>query len=249
DRRLFQATSNGDLQFFEKLTDPNTLLQVTIEKNIVLHVAVQFDQLEAARKIVHLNSRLVYEANPKGNTPVHVAARVGRGGQFRMDRRLFQATSNGDLQFFEKLTDPNTLLQVTIEKNIVLHVAVQFDQLEAARKIVHLNSRLVYEANPKGNTPVHVAARGLKKNRYSRYRNRSPTSASENSESDGDTALHVAARNCNFQAVRDLVNEDPELANNENKAGESALFIAFDRECYRTAFCILDTAPMLEGTG
>nr|POF20533.1 isoform 2 of protein accelerated cell death 6 [Quercus suber] len=84
DRRLFQATSNGDLQFFEKLTDPNTLLQVTIEKNIVLHVAVQFDQLEAARKIVHLNSRLVYEANPKGNTPVHVAARVGSSSMVQL---------------------------------------------------------------------------------------------------------------------------------------------------------------------
>ena len=59
---------------------------------------------------------------------------------------------------------------------------------------------------------------------------------------DGDTALHVAARNCNFQAVRDLVNEDPELARYENKAGESALFISVDRECYRTTFCILDTA-------
>ena len=50
-----------------------------------------------------------------------------------MDRQLFQAASNGDLQFFKKLTDPNTLLQVTIEKKTVLHVAEQFDKLEAAR--------------------------------------------------------------------------------------------------------------------
>ena len=171
-----------------------------------------------------------------------------------MDRRLFQAASNGDLQFFENMTDPNTLLQVTIEKNTVLHVAAQFNQLEVARKIVHLNSRLVYEANPKGNTPLHVAARvgsssmvqlliELEKEQVLDIEIGRQHQLLRIVNRDGDTALHVAARNCNFQAVRDLVNEDPELARYENKAGESALFISVDRECYRTAFCILDTAP------
>ena len=191
-----------------------------------------------------------------------------------MDRRLFQAASNGDLQFFEKLTDPSTILQVTIEKNTVLHVAVQFNQLEAARKIVHLNSRLLYEANSKGNTPLHVAARDgssslvkllidleeeqeldIEIGRHHQllidheeeqvldieigHQHQLPRIVNR----DGDTALHVAARNCKFHAVRELVSKDPELVKYENKAGESALFIAVDRECYRTAFYILDAAP------
>ena len=171
-----------------------------------------------------------------------------------MDRRLFQAASNGDSEFFENLTDPNTLLQVTIEKNTVLHVAAQFNQLEVARKIVHLNSRLVYEANSKGNTPLHVAAREGSSSMvkllidYEEEQELDIEIGRQHQllrkvNRDGDTALHVAARNCNFQAVRELVKEDPELAKYENKAGESALFIAVDRECYRTAFCILDAAP------
>ena len=57
-----------------------------------------------------------------------------------MNPKVFRAASTGDLSFFENLTDPNgsnsTLLQVTIEKNSVLHVALQFKQFEAAEKIV-----------------------------------------------------------------------------------------------------------------
>ena len=73
---VFRAASTGDSSFFEKLTDPNTLLQVTIERNTVLHVALQFIQFDVAEKIVNLSPKLVYETNYKGNTPLHVAARV-----------------------------------------------------------------------------------------------------------------------------------------------------------------------------
>ena len=41
---VYRAASTGDSSFFESMTDPNssTLLQVTIEKNTVLHLALQF---------------------------------------------------------------------------------------------------------------------------------------------------------------------------------------------------------------
>ena len=110
----------------------------------------------------------------------------------------------------------------------------------------------MYEANPKGNTPLHVAARvgsssmvkliELEKEQVQDIERGRQHQLLRKVNRDGDTALHIAARNCNFQAVRELVNEDQEVAKYENKAGESALFIAVDRECYRTAFCILDAA-------
>ena len=85
---VFRAASTGDSSFFENLTDPNgsssTLPQVTIEKNTVLHVALQFKQFDAAEKIVNLSSRLAYERNSKGNTPLHVAAMVGTSSLVRL---------------------------------------------------------------------------------------------------------------------------------------------------------------------
>uniref|UniRef100_A0A2N9GI56 PGG domain-containing protein n=1 Tax=Fagus sylvatica TaxID=28930 RepID=A0A2N9GI56_FAGSY len=58
-----------------------------------------------------------------------------------------------------------------------------------------------------------------------------------------DTALHVAVQYGNFEVVKELIKEDPELAKYENKAGESALFLAVDRERYDIASHILSAAP------
>ncbi|KAK7809546.1 protein accelerated cell death 6, partial [Quercus suber] len=76
---VFRAASTGNLSFFEKLTKPNdeTLLEVTTEKNTILHVALQFKKFKVVKKIVNLSPMLAYERNSKGNTPLHVAAKVG----------------------------------------------------------------------------------------------------------------------------------------------------------------------------
>ena len=66
---------------------------------------------------------------------------------------------------------------------------------------------------------------------------------------DGDTALQVAVRYDNddeFEIVRELMKEDPKLAKHVNNAGESALFLAVDRENYKMARHILSAAPLRE---
>ena len=75
---VFQAASTVDSSFFENMTDPNnsTFLQETIEMNTVLHVALQFKQFDVAKKIINFSPGLVHKTNSKGNTPLHVAARV-----------------------------------------------------------------------------------------------------------------------------------------------------------------------------
>ena len=51
-----------------------------------------------------------------------------------------------------------------------------------------------------------------------------------------DTALHVTVRYGNFEAVKELINEDPaKLAMKVNNAGESALFLIVDRQDYDMA--------------
>ena len=180
------------------------------------------------------------------------------GWQNIMNPKVFQAASTGDSSFFENLTDPNssssTLPQVTIEKNTVLHVALQFKQFDAAEKIVNLSSRLAYERNSKGNTPLHDAARV---GTYSIVKLLIDHAKRHDVEIGGrqqllsmvnqyrDTALHVAVRYGNFEAVEELINEkDPvELAMKVNNAGESALFLAVDRQDYDMASHILSAAP------
>ena len=80
DRQLFLAASNGDLQFFEKLTDPisSTLLQVTTEKNTVLHVALQCEQFHVVEELVRLRPSLVYEKKLQRQYSATCCCEVGR---------------------------------------------------------------------------------------------------------------------------------------------------------------------------
>ena len=169
---------------------------------------------------------------------------------------LFRAASTGDSSFFEKLADSNssTFLQVTIGKNTVLHVALQFKKFVAVEKIVNLSPSLVYEKNSKGNTPLHVAATigdiSMVKLLIEQAKKLDVETGGRQQllsmvNQDGDTALHVAVRYGNFEFVKELINEnDPaELAKQANNAGESALFLAVDRQDYVMAAHILSAAP------
>ena len=72
----YRAASTNNSCFFEKLANPSsTLLQVTTEKNTVLHVALQCEQFHVVEELVRLRPSLVCEKNSKGNTPLHVAVR------------------------------------------------------------------------------------------------------------------------------------------------------------------------------
>ena len=175
-----------------------------------------------------------------------------------MNPQVFKAASSDDSSFFENLagSDPNssTLLQVTIEKNTVLHVALQFKKIEAAKKIVNLSPTLVLKTNSKGNTPLHVAARvgdfSMVKLLMDQAKKVDPVTGGRRQllrmvNQDGDTALHVAVRYGNFDVVKELIieNDPAELPMLVNKAKESALFLAVDRQDYNMASYILSATP------
>ena len=173
-----------------------------------------------------------------------------------MDPKVFQEAAFGESSFFENLSESKryTLQQVTIEKNTVLHVALQFKNFKAAESIVKSIPSLVYEVNSKGNTPLHVAAMvgdsSLVKQLIKHAKELGVETGGRQLLSkvnlDGDTALHVAVRygsNNKLEIVTELIKEDQELAKHENNAGESALFLAVDRQLYKMALHILTTAP------
>ena len=175
-----------------------------------------------------------------------------------MDPEVFRAASSGDSSFFENLSESksNTLQQArTIEKNTVLHVALRFKKFEAAESIVKSISGLMYKTNSKDNTPLHVAARVgtssmvkllIEHAKKPDVENGGPKQLLRMVNQDGDTALHVALRynyDGQFEIVKELIKEDPGLAKHVNNAGESALFLAVDRELFDMASHILSAAP------
>ncbi|KAK4595491.1 hypothetical protein RGQ29_013814 [Quercus rubra] len=167
------------------------------------------------------------------------------GRQYAMNPDVYRAAFTGNSSFFETLTgSSSTLLQVTIEKNTVLHVALQFEQFHIVEKLVRLRPSLVYEKNSKGNTPLHVAVRWAGASSIDVEAGGQQLLSMVNE--DGDTALQVAVRYDNddeFEIVRELMKEDPKLAIRVNNAGESALFLAVDGGNYKMARHILSAAP------
>ena len=173
-----------------------------------------------------------------------------------MNPDVYRAASTSNSSFFEKLTDPsNTLLQVTTEKNTVLHVALQCEQFHFVEELVRLRPSLVYEKNSKGNTSLLVAVRwagasSTVKLIIQKAKDQWDVEAGGQQllsmvNEDGDTTFQVAVRyddDDEFEIVRELMKEDPKLAKHVNNAKESAMFLAVDRENYKMARYILSAA-------
>ena len=171
-----------------------------------------------------------------------------------MNHDVFFAASSGDSRFFLNLSESEKhfLEQVTTGGNTVLHVALQYKQFEAAMEIVKLSPSLVYMINSRRNTPLHVAARigngSMVKLLVGLFPEQDvETGARQNPlhmlNREGDNALHVAVRHGNIEVVKELITTyaSAKLASQTNYAGESALFLAVDRQDYRLASYILET--------
>ena len=175
-----------------------------------------------------------------------------------MDPQMYKAASNGESSFFDSLTASDSiLLQVTTEKNTVLHIVVQFKKYEVAEKIVCLRRCLAKQTNSKDNTPLHVAAkvgnpqmvRFLIDHAEDRDIETGALQFLSMVNLVGDTALHIAVQYGNFEVVKELIKEDPKLAMCANNAGESILFLAVDRNLYDIASYILSATPEFSCAG
>ncbi|KAJ4950678.1 hypothetical protein NE237_027510 [Protea cynaroides] len=142
--------------------------------------------------------------------------------------------------------------QETLEKNTVLHVAVKVaaarkapyengGKLGPIRKICELCPSLIRRANLKGDTPLHIAARGGRSDVVKLLVKETKSvdevvSLVTMVNSKKDTALHEALRNHHLfdrkyqpeylDVVKTLIYKNEELPNLINDDGESPVFIA-----------------------
>ncbi|KAG6647078.1 ankyrin-3-like [Carya illinoinensis] len=161
---------------------------------------------------------------------------------------IYRAVAKNDAAFFNQIESylhgsENILMPITDNEDSILHVATKFRREEFAKKLINLNQLLINQKNKKGDTPLHVAASigcwGITKLLI----DRSSSSILETVNIDKDTALHVAVRNDKHSVVELLIHHNQALAKMVNEVGESALFLAVERNNYHTAKFILNAAP------
>lgn len=80
DPKLYEAARSGDIMLLDSIRDNTTLLtQLTPKKNTILHISAEFKQMSFFQKATCgiCPSFLFNQPNIKGETPLHVASRVG----------------------------------------------------------------------------------------------------------------------------------------------------------------------------
>ncbi|KAG5224636.1 ankyrin repeat-containing protein [Salix suchowensis] len=162
-----------------------------------------------------------------------------------MDPVLYKAAAAGNINPFNKI-DQNCLDRIlTPDENTILHVYLRNQRWEWGStafvdKILERCPPLLLQANKKGETPLHLAAKYGHSNvvKVLIDRAKAPCADPESgvtaarmmlrmTNGEGDTALHEAARNARSHMVGILTKEeDPDFSYSANVHGETPLYIA-----------------------
>ncbi|KAM1640372.1 hypothetical protein ACFX1X_010628 [Malus domestica] len=159
DARLFDASQKGDVQLLHQLLAENPLLlhslALTSTEN-PLHVASIAGHADYVKEVVRLKPDYVEELNQDGFSPMHIASANGYleivREMLRVDRRLCRlngrdewtplhyAASRGRVDVIREmvLACPESVEDVTVQGETVIHLAVKCSQFKAIKFLVEL---------------------------------------------------------------------------------------------------------------
>ncbi|KAK9937595.1 hypothetical protein M0R45_014373 [Rubus argutus] len=238
DPYLYEAATLGDVSFLRRIRDGDVLLnhdlllQKTPKDNNILHIAAEFKQIDFFRQVPnHYSPALFWAANKKGDTPLHVAARVGCDeivefliGQAKALHFRGADTESGHGQSHRKL-----LLRMTnLEMDTALHVAVRCGHLGVVLMLMEADPELCCLTNSAHESALFLAARKGSAEIALYLLNESPVCPSFQG-TNGVTALHAAVTRTNLTSkgiVRTMVSKNPEMIKNVDALGWTPLHYA-----------------------
>ncbi|KAM5586593.1 ankyrin repeat-containing protein [Rosa sericea] len=262
DPYLYEAATLGDVSFMRRIRDGDVLLnhdlllQKTPKDNNILHIAAEFKQIEFFRQVPsHYSPALFWAANKKGDTPLHVAARVGGDEivEFLIDQAKALHIRGAD----EESCHRKSLLRMTnLEMDTALHVAVRYGHLGVVVMLMEADPELCCLTNRADESVLFLAARKGSAEIALYLLNESPVCPCFRG-TNGVTALHAAVTRSNLTSkgiVRTMVSKNPEMIKNVDALGWTPLHYAAFRgnleatrvlmQCDSSASYILDNSGM-----
>ncbi|KAK7821279.1 ankyrin repeat-containing protein [Quercus suber] len=228
DAGMFKAAIDGNEDVNLNLT------QLTEGGNSVLHVAAISGKVQIARRILAIDSQpsLLYKKNKKGDTALHIAARLGH---FNMTKHLITCANDREVEAKMEL-----LRMENLEKNTALHEAIKNDYYDIMQLLIKEDPGLTSLTNNAGESPLFLAVdRGFYKiaihileavPKCSNVGRKSMNvlHAAVIRTQRNRTALHLAAENGNSKLVKvflqTLATED--LINQQDKEGNTPFHLA-----------------------
>ncbi|RVW73386.1 Serine/threonine-protein phosphatase 6 regulatory ankyrin repeat subunit C [Vitis vinifera] len=125
-----------------------------------------------------------------------------------MAPEIYRAAAEGDTNILEGMSSADLRVQLTPNKNTVLHIAAQFGQLKCVAWIIQhysADSSLLQCPNLKGDSPLHLAAR------------------------EGHLEVVKALIRAAKQIPKGILREDPEFTYGANLSGGTPLYMAAER--------------------
>ncbi|KAK3434010.1 hypothetical protein EUGRSUZ_D01523 [Eucalyptus grandis] len=164
--KVYEAAKSGDFDSLITIISGNgedLFHQTTPKENNILHLAAQYKQVNFIEHLLQSPSgpSLLWQSNYKGDTPLHVAAKVGSYRAVRMfidlSKSLHWVVENGQADASKEL-----LRKQNLHKDTVLHCAIRGGHDLVVELLIGEDPQLCDITNTADESPLYLAAdRGL----------------------------------------------------------------------------------------
>ncbi|KAK3434005.1 hypothetical protein EUGRSUZ_D01530 [Eucalyptus grandis] len=164
--KVYEAAKSGDFDSFETIISGNgedIFHQTTPKENNIFHVAAQYKQVNFIEGLLHcpLGPSLLWQGNYNGDTPLHLAAKVGSYRVVRafidLAKSLHWVVKNGQVNACKEL-----LRKQNLHKDTALHHAIRGGHHWMVKLMIKEDSQLCGFTNVADESPLYIAAdRGL----------------------------------------------------------------------------------------
>ena len=162
DPELYRAARSGNISYVEtniRGEDSTLLSETTPNKNTVLHVAAEFKQTEFMKEVcLRCRPALIWQQNSKGDTPLHVAARVGC---FEIVDCLIEQASCSSVDIESRggsqVIGKELIGKVNGERDTALHCAVRNGHYEVVKSLIVADPELSSFVNNADESLLYLA--------------------------------------------------------------------------------------------
>ncbi|CAL8151643.1 unnamed protein product [Prunus armeniaca] len=164
DPSVYEAAESGDVGFFRRADASIDLLrQKTPTHNSIFHIAAEYKQIHFFRDVLDDPSLLFWAPNKKGNTPLHVAARVGCDEIVKLlieHAKKLLHIEGADEERGPTNGEANKLLRMTnFQEDTALHVAARCGHVEVVNLLMAEDPGLCCLINFNKESPLFLATR------------------------------------------------------------------------------------------